>query len=278
MESIELPNGHKVDKITRYNWEVIDKPGRLAWINKSLLTVDTTYQRTDNITKARALARKFSWMACGAILVAKRDKTYYVFDGQHRVLAAKLRSDIIDLPCCIFDTTTVEAEASAFVNANTNRKMPTTYVKYKALLVAGDLDALYLNKLLKERGLKAASHSKHPREIKALYTCFQLLKEDRQAFEDTLDCISILYTDQPVSRDVMIGLNYMVKHLDVPLSDKRLLGRLTHLGPIGLLKACKQAQAYYQKGGAKIFAIGILEEVNRNLRNKFKFNVEERAE
>ena len=80
------------DKIERYDWKLLDQPGELRMLNKKVLRVDEQYQREATEPKVKEIARAWSWLACGALLVAERDGVYFVFDGQHRALAALRRS------------------------------------------------------------------------------------------------------------------------------------------------------------------------------------------
>lgn len=90
-----------LDKVQRYGWTMQDKQGEQRQINKNLLLVNDDYQRTASASKILEIASEWSWIGCGVIIVAKRDGSYWVIDGQHRVLAAKRRSDIKEMPCLV---------------------------------------------------------------------------------------------------------------------------------------------------------------------------------
>lgn len=76
-------------------------------IEKELLLLDERYQRTQSAVKVAVMASKWSWQACGCILVAHRKVPsavkFYVFDGGHRVAAAKKLAEITTLPCLVFE-------------------------------------------------------------------------------------------------------------------------------------------------------------------------------
>ena len=107
----EMIRGGNKTKIDRYKWTVKDETGEIRQLNKSVLKVDHEYQRNASERKVLALANSWSWVACGAIVVGQRDSTYWVIDGQHRVLAARRRADIEMLPCLIFQSDGVASEA-----------------------------------------------------------------------------------------------------------------------------------------------------------------------
>jgi hypothetical protein len=89
----------KVDKVTRYGWLEADDLGDLCLLSKRDLNVDNRYQRERKHPKVLAIARGWSWPACGVLIVAVReDGRYWVVDGGHRWAAAMERSDITHLP------------------------------------------------------------------------------------------------------------------------------------------------------------------------------------
>ena len=195
---IETPNGTKVDKIERYGWTYRDEPGELKYINKNLLEIDESYQRTHNREKARSMASAWSWVACGTIIVGYRCGVYFVIDGQHRVIASRFRSDIIELPCIVFKTEDREEEASGFLNANTLRKPVRIIDKYKALLVAKDDLALYIKDVLDRENIVVTDGAHNSRNLAAIGSCFLMAKESKPHFEKTMHLISEFYSNATI--------------------------------------------------------------------------------
>ena len=101
------------DKVARYNWIIRNAPGEFLMIPKQELEVDHGYQRNAvNQRRIDALCRTWDWIACGCLVVALRDDNrWFVMDGQHRKLAADMRSDIKELPCLVFETAGRREEA-----------------------------------------------------------------------------------------------------------------------------------------------------------------------
>jgi hypothetical protein len=100
-----------IDKEThpKYAWAKTDEPGKLAYINKNILNVDSSYQRTLRDNTRLFIARNFSWAAFGVLSVANRsDGSLYVFDGQHRLAAAMERPSITQVPCVVFNVADIE--------------------------------------------------------------------------------------------------------------------------------------------------------------------------
>lgn len=125
------------------------------------LGIDATYQRAlgrDNITLIRAIAKDWDWTLCQPLIVARRhDDSLWVVDGQHRLLAARLRSDIYDLPCIVVHYGSIEAEAQGFVALNTRRRPLTAYALWRAAIASNDAQALALQAMLAGHGMHVES-------------------------------------------------------------------------------------------------------------------------
>lgn len=73
MKSTDRVHNGTMTKIDRYGWSMQDNKGELRWINKMDVQVDYSYQRNTNEIKLKNIARDWSWIACGAIVVANRE-------------------------------------------------------------------------------------------------------------------------------------------------------------------------------------------------------------
>jgi hypothetical protein len=146
----------------------------IEWIHLTSLSVDNAYQRsTENGPSRRlitSIAAKFDWRLCAPLVVSRRaDDTLTIIDGQHRWMAACLRNDIPQLPCCVFRYQNMEEEARMFIVANRARKPISRLDDYFAAISAADEDALEIQQLVKDAGLTVAratsSSSWRPGEI-----------------------------------------------------------------------------------------------------------------
>jgi hypothetical protein len=263
----------EMDKIKRYGWTVKDKPGVFKWISKQLLNIDPSYQRSQSLGRTRQMAANWSWVACGTLTVAMRDGDYYIIEGQHRWLAALNRSDIIDLPCMVFDINRLQDEARGFLNSNIMRSPIRVLSSYHSRITAKDEETLYLEKLFKDLKMHAGSNNR-PLEVTCIGSCFNLMKLNRLKFEQTMEFLEILCKDHPINRKLLESIYYLNAHLTTDLSDKRLRERILNIGPEKLLKSAARAAAFYTEGGAKVWAIGMLEDINKGLRHEFKFKEE----
>jgi hypothetical protein len=136
----------------------------IEWIHLNRLSIDGAYQRsTDNDASRRliaSIASKFDWRLCAPLVVSRRsDDTLTIIDGQHRWMAACRRDDIPQLPCCIFRYETTAEEARMFILANRARKPMNRLDDYYAALAAADEDALEIQQLVTDAGLRIARNT-----------------------------------------------------------------------------------------------------------------------
>lgn len=261
-------------KVERYKWQLKDSPGTFLMIPKESLEVDDAYQRACGRTKVLAMSSNWSWVACGAIIVAMRGQRFFVIDGWHRVQAAKKRDDIAEMPCLVFETEGVAEEATGFLNVNTGRKNVTCYEKFKAKLAINDSVAIFIRDTLESLGLRASNESRRWPDFKCLDWAATQCETNRNLFVTavTLCRESFVADDAPMDRRTLSGLCYIGKRSDL-LTDKRFRERFVSAGGKLIKQSIQKAVVFYGASGDRIYAKGILDEVNKNLRNKFSLTV-----
>jgi len=152
-----------VEHRPRYSPPVGSQP-TIEWIHLGRLSIDDVYQRsTDNEASRRliaSIATKFDWRLCGPLVVSRRaNDKLTIIDGQHRWMAVSKRDDIPQLPCCVFRYESTEEEARMFILANRARKPMNRLDDYFAALAAADEDALEIQQLVAEAGLRVARNT-----------------------------------------------------------------------------------------------------------------------
>ena len=236
---------------------------------KNALRIDPTYQRDVAVDKVSAITAAWSWVSLGAIVVGERQGQYWVIDGQHRVLASMRRSDITHLPCVVFQTADVKEEAKGFLNLNTGRKPVTAIGKQKALVAAGDEVAVFVHAQLEMIGLTVVQSPKAARQIKAVAWCMKRAAENKESFQVVLR-LAVELSDKDsahVAEKLLEALWFINQRIG--LSDKRLVARMKEKGASELIAGANRAAAYYTSGGGKVWAEGMLAEINKGLRIKF---------
>lgn len=254
-------------------WMCNDGQGRLEYIDKNILQVDHTYQRNPVKAKVDILTRKWEWRHCGVLVVAERvDGSLWVIDGQHRLSAAKRRREIDTMPCVVFRSLGQQAEASEFLGANVNRKPLTAIERHKAAVVALIPESQAVQRLCDELGLRLASCTHSATDIKCIGVLTQLVQEHGEQFAREvlhLGIRSCREDNVQVEGRFLRAMMWLCNNLSVPITDKRLGDRIEDVGAKRLSKAMNLHVEMYGKSGDKVYALGILQELNKGLRNKF---------
>jgi hypothetical protein len=267
-----------ITKIDRYKWaEIKDGPGNLMMINKYDLRVNPEYQRSLVESKVFEMSASWSWVACSAITVGMREGVWWVIDGQHRWAAAMRRADITELPCIIFELEDIEDEAQGFLNINSHRKPMTSVDKLRASAVAGDDAAKQFELLCRSLGLTLTRNGNAPGTIKSAGWGMSRMKEDPVATTIVMGLAAELCAADHVAvqERLLGGLWYLHKNCEVNLADAKLRQRIKARGAKSLIEEANRASAFYSKGGDKIWAIGMLQAVNKGLRTRLKMRGDE---
>lgn len=261
----------RMSKIERYGWILRDAPGVFMEINKHEIQVDHDYQRDQvNVDKVRAIAGAWSWAGCGAISVALRpDGRFFVFDGQHRVLAAKVRADITTLPCMAYECDSVAKEAAGFLVTNSERKPVTAIDKFRSLVITDDEAAQHVKHVLSDLGLEICKTANRPGQIKCVARCMTLATSDPDCFRKAAVLAERICRDvSPIHEDIMAGLFHIHRKHGL-LDDGRFVRRVVDVGHAALVDGIRRSRIFRGKGGELTLMEGILAAVNKGLRNRF---------
>lgn len=260
-----------IDNILRYGWTIKDScEGILMRVSKHNIKIPHEYQRPHKTSKINEIAKNWSWIAFGVLIIAAReDRGLYVIDGQHRLMAGLRRSDITELPCIIFEVESVSKEASGFIQVNTNRKPLDSFSRYKASIESGDTNYVDLHNVLNKYNVIDGPTSRNRNTIACLSTCIRIIKTyDVDSFTHTFDlaynCSKI---NEPITSLLLEGLHYLLENLksDIVAFKKRVI----QVGNTSLSEGARRAALYNGNGGYKVWANGMLEVINKALRNKF---------
>lgn len=264
--------------------DIANKPGVFLTIPIADLKIDTEYQRALQGSRVDRMSTDWSWVACGAILVALRgvgSGDYYVIDGQHRVAAAE-RANIIELPCLVFESMTHIDEAQGFIDVNISRKAMNVVDRYRALLVVEDPVALRVKVFLEQANrIPTVYAGNDASSIK----CLDFLLTAVANYEETLATIWPLIIDicegRLIAKKLVQGMLYLERFLsNTSLTERHWRRRLLQVGYDGLVKSIDETVAFEGKSGGAICAQGVLRGINRGLRNKLyaEFNKVETPE
>ena len=255
----------QMDKVTRFNVSVRNAPGEFLMISKGELEVDGAYQRNRiNQRRVDSLCRCWDWIACGCLVVALRDDNkWFVMDGQHRKLAADQRSDINELPCLVFETTSRREEAVSFLAINQGRVGVGSLDRYRAALLAGDKIAFAVESMLKSTGHRAGE-TPSARTVSCVQCLYNLAQEDRARFERLWPLLAELHPDSPMTDFVIKGLWTVDKWLgDRSVTEPPYREKLLGIGGQGLHHEIRREMAVIGQGGTRVFACAIAKYLNK---------------
>lgn len=266
----------KISKVARYGWLLRDRPGQFMEIDKNDLMIDHSYQREKVvISKVREIASNWSWAGCGCLLVAMRsDGSFWVFDGQHRVLAARSRSDISLMPCLVFECGEVTQEAAGFLVSNGERKPVTAAAKFKALVLTGDEAAMAVQGIFDRLGITLSEQPSRAGELKCIANCLHFASVDVAMLERVLKACLSLCTSEPIVKDVLQGIYWIEKRYGL-VSDSRFMNRLRALSCGEIMTSIAKFAAAEGKRGDRVCGTAILKLVNKGLRHKFGDDADE---
>lgn len=272
-EYASVPRKAKMTKIARYGWVVRDSPGEPRYIDKHELNVDHAYQREKVIIKkVQQIQSSWSWVGCGMILVAlRKDGSYWVMDGQHRVLAARNRSDIDELPCLVFTVESKNDEAAGFLVANTQRKPVTAIAKYKAMVLTKDATAMAVDDVLDRLGIEVAETAVSVHQIKCVTKCLKVAADSKETLYLCLRAYMRLGTAPSINSRMLDGLAWLHKRYQL-LSDTRFVERFASQDIEELHLAIRRYAVAEGSTSAKVCGAAILTCLNKGLRNKFGSN------
>ncbi|MGO8401346.1 DUF6551 family protein [Rhizobium ruizarguesonis] len=134
------------------SFDLGEKP-ELKWVDIDKIIVDHNYQREIKPARVAQILREFNWAHFQPVMLAEQtDGRFAVFDGQHRVAAARAHPKVDQVPAAVVRVKGTVGEAEAFIGVNVNRTAITTVEKYWAGIEAGDAAMIRVREVLARAG------------------------------------------------------------------------------------------------------------------------------
>lgn len=227
-------------------------PYKFEILPLALLFVDEEYQRPVNDQFVRKIMKNWKPHLFGVLTVSRRAEKdfglgapiqYAVFDGQHRMKAARQLERFENVPCVVYDGLTREEEAVLFAELQEERRSLRPYDKFRARLFAGEPNAVGIQVVINDSkfeliagGAYRATHITAVRAVEDAYVrgvLAQVLSVAQRAWVDNAEP-----SKEPVlTNDMLRGLTYYIYEYDVDGLDKeRLIKALRRHKPHELLK------------------------------------------
>jgi len=266
--------GDGLSKIDRYGWTIDGDQPEFAFVEKHKLKIDDSYQREPSEEKIARMSRHWRWACVPSLLVSQRSThELFVYDGQHRLLAAMRRSDIDVLPCLISRFSDVQKEAQAFVYANVERWPMRSVDRYLALRIAQDRDTLAIDGVLEKCGLTLKKNPRNAADIGCVGALQEVFESGgAELLYDVVELSCELYRpdNEPIHAQCLKTLAYLHRQLACGLQDARFRQRVVATGPKVLHRAAVNRAKDEIRTSARNWAKGWLEVLNKTMRrNKF---------
>lgn len=283
MESTPVPGrSTRVDKIQKNKWNTeTGSFGTDAMIDKWDLNVDTSYQRNISETRIKAISSGWRWEGVGKLVVAEReDGKLFVVDGQHRLIAARKRSDVNMLPCLVYRSNSIAEEAELFLLLNTGRGPMGALQRFKSLVITKNPIALSIKSVAEDLGLvipeKYYNSTTKSNKVTTLACVAALLdtwKQNPVLAEKSLRLSKAIAQDKAITKELYHGLFLLTQKLDsMGDSINNYSKKLIDAGYVAVVNSIKSQTIALGYGGQNVWASGILAVINKNKRNRVIVN------
>lgn len=253
------------------------KEGEFQKISKYTLT-RSNFQRELNEKYAKKLAKTyddFSWEKFGTLSISKRiwqGDALSLMDGQHRWFLAMGFEEIITLPCMIYQTNSEEEEARIWYEISQSSRKPTWYDKWHVLLAMNDKATLFGQKLIDQSGRKVGKSSAGGSKTVTCLSSMHLraLTMPKILEEVWMPIIIPLCKGDKIPQRINEGICYLQANLasGESLLDEKWKKRIFDIGLNDLKKETYNAGERFGVHNAKSWAKGILERLNRGVKEK----------
>lgn len=244
----------------------------MANIHPSKLKVDPRYQRAVETAKVNKICREFNMDLFNPPKVSKRaDGFYYVFDGQHSMVAHKKQfGDDTPINCKVYEGLTFDEEVELFVQQTGVSSKVCTNDKLKAEYSKSESDVKDMVDAAKIAGVtidfKNYSGDNHISAAAAAYSAWKLLGKD--GFINVLSVIkeSWFGAGDSFSAGFIKGLAYIYKHYGNNVKNKDVVNALKKNTPVWYVSHANDKHGSLALKYAQVF----VEAYNRGKRNRLE--------
>jgi hypothetical protein len=242
-------------------------PFDVGLVPLSMLLIDDTYQRPPHHEFVAREAARFDPTLVGTIDVAHRsgkgvdrDKNraargaYAILDGQQRYLMMQMIGKTACF-CSIYTGMSIQDEAGFFYKKNKDRNAMKPYYSFRARKVAGDEEALDIERIVGEEKFTLGPTSNEEDVIGAINSIEQVYgmgsEHREQCLSDTLFTIREAFKGRKdcFNSTIILGLGrFWQTYADDEIQIDKLVQALQEIGPTGLLGLARDSMAIAPKG------------------------------
>lgn len=250
------------------SWDT-NKCTEYEWVPITSLYVEPKYQRKRTERAVRDIADNWNWIACGALIVARRpDGVLSIMEGSHRWAGATQNGKITHLPCMIWDVPTVVDEAKMFMWINMRRKAMKSIEIYRAGITAEEPACIAVNEMLRRHNYEAGSE-KGGRNVGCVNALKAFIVKHPELCNKIFDLCVEIADGGRITQEVFRGLSTLELTLKGrgdtnSVFDKVNRDKLVTLGMDVITADCIKATRYFGKSGELVFARGIVDTLNNH--------------
>lgn len=225
------------------------------------LFIDDSYQRplTNFVGRIRRL---FDPALVGTLVVSERGGSYAVVDGQTRAaavreLAAAGRAPK-EVPCLVYRGLSRAEEASLFARLQKERRGISSYHRFRAAVVAGELEANAIQRIVEDAGYDTGYGPNH---ISAVAGLEKVYRRSPQILDLVLMIIRNAWGERHMPKgDVLRGLGCFLDHVE-NVDEERLTARLATVTPAELARRSSALREGADRGGSDKYMAEAIEAV-----------------
>lgn len=233
-------------------------------VSMDIIQVDPLVQRMFDPNLANKIESAWDPMFAGTLVLSKRkDGSFFVIDGQHRLVVARRREQAgFEMDCEVHEDLSLADEAEMFLRHNKFRKSARPYDNFKVALTAGYPDEVRVDAEVRARGLEV-SDSPSANKVGAVQALIRIAQSDVYQgglVEDTLAVCEAAWGRDPRTWDGMViqaVARVINKNRDT--IDLTRLSRVLAKSTVDMWKA--QAVATAKGGGGSVSRSNALAEI-----------------
>lgn len=223
----------------------------LEWVAPTDLYVDDVYQRDLTVRSSQLLRRMvtgFQWRKSKPPIVVMSDGLMHVIDGQHTALAAA-SIGLPKIPVYIVGADALKDRAQSFVAHNRDRVHVSPFAVYKAMVAAGDEEAVLMAATLERAGVRLKSLNQQsvlePGDTSAITTIQNMMKQHGpMRSRVVLECLR--KADRiPISGDEIKAAAAMLWVRQPRCTPEALVEAASAMGDMGLRQIAAQAKGVH---------------------------------
>ncbi len=166
--------------------EIINDIYTMRVIPSHLLIVPRElYQRDEERAKIRKIVSSWDERVANEPRVSERNGKFYVFDGQHTVIARETlnNGEPVNILCKVYHGLTVNEEAMLFAMQTGSSSKPTSGERLRAYVFAGDKDALAFCEATESVGLLIDhTGTRYDRHLACVSTAMRIYRKVGEAY------------------------------------------------------------------------------------------------